>query len=217
MYPFVTISRQAGAGGRKFVQALLTRLEALPEKPLFQGWQSFDKELCEKVAQDPAIKVSFQALVTEKFRNDLEDDLSQIIADESPQLKVHRKIFSIIDGLAAVGKAVIVGRGGACLTRNHPLGIHIRLVASRKSCVERIMEQMGTGRREAERWIVEQDNARAKLIRSYFDKNIDDPLLYDAIFNSDAAPFDMMASAVISMIEYKAAASKKAELESSAG
>src|SRR5687768_9533551 len=48
--PFVTVSRQAGAGGRTFAKLLVERLNALDgsERP----WAVWDRELVEKVAAD---------------------------------------------------------------------------------------------------------------------------------------------------------------------
>ena len=42
-FPFVTISRQAGAGGHLLSYIILTELLKSKENDLFQGWHVFDK------------------------------------------------------------------------------------------------------------------------------------------------------------------------------
>jgi hypothetical protein len=41
--PFVTISRQAGAGGHSLAGAMLERFSAQADKELFGDWQVFDQ------------------------------------------------------------------------------------------------------------------------------------------------------------------------------
>jgi hypothetical protein len=54
--PFVTISRQAGAGGRTLAKALAERLTEID--PSDRPWAAWDGELVEKVAAEQRIPVS---------------------------------------------------------------------------------------------------------------------------------------------------------------
>lgn len=63
--PFVTISRQAGAGGHVVARALLDRTFEARPKALFEGWSLFDERLAEMVAENPALKVSLKGLAEE--------------------------------------------------------------------------------------------------------------------------------------------------------
>ncbi|MFH1723938.1 MAG: cytidylate kinase-like family protein [Elusimicrobiota bacterium] len=198
--PFVTVSRQAGAGGHAFAETLLKRMERSGEDPLLRGWRMFDQQLCEKVANDPALKVSMKSLLSEEFHGSIEDCLSQLLAATSPQAAVYHKIFETICTVAALGKAVIVGRAGVCLTRRYPGGIHIRLIGSKGVRIENMARSMDVSPAEAERHIDKLDGSRAKLVRAYFQRDIHDPLLYDAVWNTDAVPLERIAAAVIEMI-----------------
>lgn len=192
--PFVTVSRETGAGGRSFAEALVKELEAAGGPAPFRGWQVFDQELCRIVAEDPALRVSMSALLTEQYRGEVADYIAQFMAGLSPQTAVLSKVFEAVRALAGLGRVVIVGRAGACLTRRLPHGLHVRLVASRESRVRNMMGAFGLGRPEAERAVRDQDIARAALTRTYFKRDAADPLLYDLVFNTDTVPIARAAS-----------------------
>jgi cytidylate kinase len=203
-YPFVTVSRQAGAGGLALAETLIGRIQTEKKDPLFVGWQSLDRELCRQVAEDPRLRVSLNNLLEERYRNAMEDFLHQAIARESPQIAVHKEVFRVIQRVAAVGKCVILGRGGNFLTRHYPRGIHIRLVAEREDRVLRFARLLSLSDAEAEKKVDELDRDRARLVRDYFKADIDDPLHYDAVWNTSDAPIDFIAEALVAMIRMKA-------------
>lgn len=202
-WPFITLSRQAGAGGRELAQELLRRMGARRD-PLFSDWQVFDSALCQKVAEDPKLRVSLQSLLSEDFRGSVADYLAQLIAGESPQIAVHKRIFETVRSLAAVGKAVIIGRAGSCLTRSWPLGVHVRLTAPKAARVHRMARRFNVPSEEAERWVDEQDRSRARLVRTYFHRDIEDPTLYDAVFNSESLGMPAVAEAILALVAERA-------------
>ena len=97
--PFITISRQAGAGGRSLARALLAEFEKHPDEPRLQGWHSFDEELCQLIVSDPELNVSFSELVTESFRTRSED-LVSVMLGKSFQDDVQRRISVTLRNLA---------------------------------------------------------------------------------------------------------------------
>ncbi len=199
--PFVTISRQAGAGGHVLARALLDRtLEARP-KALFEGWSLFDERLAEMVAENPALKVSLRGLAEEEFASDIQDMVSSWIGGLSPQSVVVAHLFKVIRGLAQQGKVIIVGRAGACLTRTLPLGVHLRLMAPLDVRVRRVRAVLGSSEKEARRVVADRDRARAALVKTYFHRDIDDPLLYDLVWNTDTVPVEVVASTTLRAVE----------------
>jgi cytidylate kinase len=199
-YPFVTVSRQAGAGGRSLAQALASAAAAV-KQPEFQGWKVFDDELCRRITEDPELVVPLKDLLNEEYRTALEDYLLRVIAAESSQALVYRKMFETIRTIAALGKAVIVGRGASTVTRDLPLGVHIRLVASRKTRVERMASRLGLDSAHASRWVDEHDAGRARLVKDFFKRDINDPLLYDLVCNTDTMSLSQIASAAVRLAE----------------
>jgi cytidylate kinase len=199
-FPFVTVSRQAGAGGRTLARAVAD-VAGAAGRPEFQGWKVFDEELCRTISEDPELVVSMKELLDEEYRSLLEDYLLQAIAAESSQALVYRKMFETIRTIAALGKAVIVGRGGSCATGGLPLGVHLRLVAPRKKRVERIAGLLKLPSEKASRWVDQHDASRARLLQDQFQRDIDDPLLYDLVCNTDSMSFLQIASSAVELAE----------------
>lgn len=200
---FVTVSRQAGAGGRTFAESLL-RAMARSRDPLFAGWEVFDRKLCEAVAGDPSLRVSLESLLDETFRGATEDYLSQLLDRQSPQVKVERKVLETVRSLAEKGGAVIVGRGGHLVARDLPGGVHVRLVGSLERRVGRIAARELLPEAEARALAARRDRDRARFVRAYFALDVEDPRLYDLTINTDAVSFAHAAEAVLALLRARA-------------
>ncbi len=204
-YPFVTISREAGAGGNSLGNAILDCLQE-HHGPLFQGWQRFNQELCRKIAEEPGLNVSLEPLLKFEYRSQVEDMMEEIIAGTTPQDVVNKKIFQLMRSLAGFGKVILVGRGGVCLSRDLPLGVHVRLVAPLEARIKRMGDFLELTYKKAKELVLEQDKSRAKLVKTFFNRNIDDSLLYDVVWNTGTVPMDQIARSIVLMIEKKALA-----------
>jgi cytidylate kinase len=202
--PFLTISRQTGAGGHSLAKALTKAMKAETGNPLFQNWQMFDEELCELIIKDQTLWVSMESLLSEEYHSKLEDFFAGVMFGNTAQDVVVGKIFRSIHKLASVGKAIIVGRGGACVTRELPGGVHVRLVAGHASRVAHMVKRMNLSEQEAEAMVVRQDHNRAKLVHTHFAEDIDNPLLYDAVCNTDRMSVNQIAPLLITLISDKA-------------
>jgi len=194
--PFVTISRQAGAGGHGLARALLEELGGRPE-PIWEGWQVFNEELLRRVAEDSRFDAP-------KWRAEIEAFLSRHPAGTPPRDEALVNVFAALRATAARGKVVIVGRGGCCLTSDLPGGVHVRLVASKDSRLRALGRLLDVPEREAGKELEKRDSSRAKLLRSHFGKDIEDPLLYDAVFNSDRLGAGAMAKLLVGLIREQA-------------
>jgi len=201
--PFVTISRQTGAGGHTLARVLAQAMRQ-GDDPLFQGWQVFDRELCETLMRDPKLRVSIQSLLTEAYRSQIEDAIFSLLGGETPRDVVVRKLFETIRALAAIGRVIIVGRAGMCVTRGLPDGVHLRLVAPEPVRIARMRERLHVGEHAAREMIGAQDHDRARLVRDHCHRDIDDPLLYDATWNTQTVPFEAIAASLIALIRHRA-------------
>ena len=201
--PFVTVSRQTGAGGHTLARVLLQAMDK-EDDPLFQGWQVFDRELCEKLMEDPKLRVSTQSLLTEEYRSEIEDTIFSILGGETPRYAVVKKLFETIRTFATLGRVIIVGRAGMCVTRGLPDGVHLRLVASEATRVKRMMGLLQVSEKEARETVYKQDRDRARLVRDHFSRDIHDPLLYDVTWNTETVSFEAIAAPVIALIKHQA-------------
>ncbi|HXV28018.1 MAG TPA: cytidylate kinase-like family protein [bacterium] len=202
-YPFVTISREAGAGGHTLAEALIEEMKK-EKDPLFQGWQMFDQELCKKVCEEPGLKVTLNFLLSFEYRSQIEDMMAEMIVGNSPQDIIFKKIFQIIRNLAGYGKVILVGRGSSCLTRELPQGIHVRLVAPLPIRIKRIMKVKNFTEAKAKDFIHEQDKSRQRLVKTFFNCDIENPLLYDIVWNTARVPTEEIARLLLGMIKERA-------------
>jgi hypothetical protein len=201
LYPFVTISRQVGAGGRSLARALVLELEKQPN-PDFHKWKIFDRDLCERLVEDKELRLSLRKLWSEEYHSEIEELILSLLGGSSSQPVAVKKLFEAIRSVAILGKVIIVGRAGSCVTASLPQGVHLRLVASEDSRIER-MKLTPLGEAESRKVLRRQDRGRERLVRTYFRKEISDPLLYDAVWNTDMVPIEVIASAVVALIQHK--------------
>ena len=202
-FPFVTISRQAGAGGQALASLLAEKIQKLHQESLFQGWQLCNQELCHMVAQDPVLKSSVESLKRTEYHSHAEDMLSQLIYGGSSQDIVVKKMFHLMRVFALHGKVIFVGRGSTLLTHDLPLGIHVRLEAAMESRVKRMVPVLGPDEKKVRKLIEEKDKAKAELVKTFFNKDVRDPLLYDVCWNTGRVSIDEIADLLIAMIRRK--------------
>lgn len=203
LYPFITISREFGAGGRKLAATLLEQMERHPD-PIFHGWQMFDRSLCEQLVSDERMRTELDGALSEECHSEIEALLRNLLGVPSINPGAVGELFRIIRVVATRGKVIIVGRAGSCVTASLPLGVHLRLVAP----VDFRLRQLGWENRgkEALKELEREDKDRARLVQTHFRRNIADPLLYDVVWNTGKVSFSSVARATIRLVEDRAAA-----------
>jgi cytidylate kinase len=197
--PFLTISREEGAGGHTLAEAVLTRFSR-EKDPLFAGWQTFDKNICERVAKDPGLHVLLDDLLDEQFHTGFDEFLRTVVANLSPQMKVDHHMFRTVRSICAVGKAIVIGRAAALISRDLPLGVHVRVVASRKSRLERLRREQGLSEAAAAKRLDDRERERARMVQTHFDKDVGDPHLYDCVWNADNVSYEAMADSLVPLV-----------------
>jgi cytidylate kinase len=160
----------------------------------------FDQKLCVMLIQNAGVNASFESLIKEEYKSEAKQFLSDLFVGKSTQYALYKKTFSVVRMLCRIGKVVIIGRGGAHLTRDLPHGIHVRLVADFDERVQRMKSMFDLTTREAAKQAREQDKNRARLSRDFFNADIDDPLQYDALFNTSTLSPDQIAHAIVELL-----------------
>lgn len=204
-FPFVTISRQSGAGGHLLAYVILTEfLKHRDNNTVFEGWHVFDKELCEVVARDPLLQNDMEVLVAEKYRSGFNDFVESLFTGRSEQDTLYRTTFKVVRMLALIGKVILVGRGGSLVTADLPQGVHIRLVAPEPHRIVWMMKRFKLNKEDAREAVLKQDADRRKLIKLFFHRDIEDPLLYDMVWNTGKVGLDVITGATIDLIKARA-------------
>jgi cytidylate kinase len=199
-YPFVTISREPGAGGHTLGREIIREVDRQPDAPWSRGWDLFDQKLCAVVAQNPETAANFDSLIREEYRSGLQQSVYEMFVGRAEEHALQKRIAAVLRFLAFVGRVVLVGRGGMCVTRHLPGGLHIRLVAPLEVRVRRMMEMTEGDEDKARVEIRQQERSRARLIQDIYGRDIADPLLYDMVFNTSTLDNATIAKAVVGVL-----------------
>ena len=160
-FPFVTISRESGAGGHTLAREILRQLEQTTRENWAHGWEVFDYRLCLLLAQDPELNVPLEALLREEYKSSFQQTLFDILTGQDEQHRLQKRIFEVIRILGMIGRVVIVGRAGNLVTRDLRGGVHLRLIAPPVLRVKQMMELMDADEETARHEMQKQDHERA--------------------------------------------------------
>lgn len=214
-FPFITISRQAGAGGHLLSYVILTDFLKEADRTLFDGWHVFDRQLCEVVAADPELQASMQELLTERYRSEFQEFMNGLFSGRSQQYLERKRTLQVVRILATLGKVIIVGRAGSLVTHDIPTGIHIRLVAPEPTRTRWMMSKLKITKEAARKLMASQDAERRRMVKNFFNRDIDDPLLYDVVWNTETTDPREISVSVLAMLKARMA-KRKAEAAKSA-
>lgn len=200
--PFVTVSRQAGAGGRSFARLLTDRLNAVD--PGERPWAAWDRELVEKVAADHHIPASLVEDVERRHRSPLEH-LAVLFAtgDDAAAMdehRVYRRVAQTVRALARAGRAVIVGRGGVYATDDLPGGVHVRLVAPLEERVRHMARLLDVSQEEAAAEVQRRDHEREAFHRRYWRGRALSPELFTITLNTASVTDEQLVDCVLPLI-----------------
>lgn len=180
----VTLSREAGSGGNSVAEHLVKNLQQGNRKGS-RPWTMFDRNLVEKVLEDHQLPTRLAKFFPEDRLTELQDIMDEVFGLRPPSWTVVQQTSETIIKIAALGGAIIVGRAGNIVTRKLPDVLHVRLVGSLDVRARRLAENRGMTRKSALEFIHREDVGRRRYLKKYFGENIDNPLLYHLVLNTD--------------------------------
>ena len=187
--PFVTISRQAGVGGRSLALMLVERLNAVDPGPL--PWTLWDNEIVQRVVAEQHLPEERVRALEEHAPTWFEECLAGLALagprDAPEELVIYHRVAAVIRSLAELGRVVILGRGGAFITEDLKGGVHLRLVAPLEHRVARLAEVSGMRREAAAEKIRETDERRTAFYHRHWPKRRLAPEEFTATYNTAAA------------------------------
>lgn len=192
--PTLTLSRQFGCEGFPLAE----HLKALFEQATGEPWNIYDKSLVEKVAQDEDISVRL-------LRNlgDMTHTLEALGLHPSTHVThdaAFEKVAKAIVQIAALGNAIIVGRGSSILCRDMRNCFHFRLEAGFEWRVASIMKRLDLGRKEAEEMVRTETKLREKFVSQCLGETVSDLKHYHAIFNNERDSIQEMGAAIFAYL-----------------
>lgn len=193
--PLVTVSRQAGAGGNAFGEALCGWLEA--SQPKESGhWAVVNKELVDKILEDEALPERLAAWSPEDHLAGISYVVEELLGLHRASSRPVQERTETILRLAEMGNVVLVGHGACAILGHLPQAFHVRLVASMENRVAHMAELKGLSKKAAGEHVEAEDKARRRFIRRWFQVDVNDPLLYNLVINVDRTPIDDAAHIV---------------------
>jgi cytidylate kinase len=191
----LTISRQTGTGGLIIARKLAAFLQAdgrLDGRP----WTVLDKELVGEVVREHGLPRELTRFMPEDRVSQIEDMLEELLGLHPPTAALVRATAETILHLADLGNVILVGRGATVITAQLPHVFHVRLVGSPERRIARLRRFDGLDEKAAREAMAKTDRGRARYLKRYFGKDIEDVLLYDLTINTDRIADEVAARTI---------------------
>jgi cytidylate kinase len=213
----VTIRGQLGSGAPDIGKLIAEKLHA----------DYVDREIIERVAgllerrnQDVIAKEmpagSFLGRVAQALRHvyTIPGSRSSVVSpvyfpvEELPlnDTRYLQALKSVITELAMDEAIVIRGRGSQFILKNWPGALHVFVVSPLKIRIRRVMDDMKIDEESARNEIERFDSSRRQFIKTYFKSDLEDPLNYDLVINTEHLSFEAAAIVAVNALPLKSAA-----------
>jgi cytidylate kinase len=180
----VTISRQAGTGAHDVAEELVAMLQARAPAGSCP-WTVFDRNLVDRVLEDHDLPARLAKFMHEDRASELSDIMDGLFGLHPHSETLVRKTADTILHLAELGNVVVIGRGANIVTASLEHALHVRLVGSIERRVERTQRERHLDAKAAAEHVRHDDLARQRYVRKYYGADIEDPLLYHLVINTD--------------------------------
>ena len=189
--PSITISREAGAGAVTIGKLVLEILQKDHHGPV--PWTLFDRNIVAKVIADHALPERLGQYMPEDKSNFVNSMIEEVLGlHPHPRTLVEHTVDTVLR-VAAVGNAIVIGRGCNIITARLPNVLHVRLVAPLESRIRRIRRGRNFTEREARLYIQTTDHGRERYVKHYFNEDVANPLHYHMVLNTGMIPDDRTA------------------------
>ena len=188
----VTISRQTGCDALAVAEKLAHYLQERSPKNV-PPWTVFDRNLIDKVLEDHNLPICLAKFLPEDRASEIEEFLDELFSVRPPSSTIVQHTTETIIKLAALGNVILIGRGGSVITAKLPDVLHVRLVAPFEKRVEHIQKSHDMTATEARKFCQTEDRGRERYLKTYFNADINDPLLYHMVINTGQLDYDAAA------------------------
>ena len=110
---------------------------------------------------------------------------------------------SVIRELARKQPLVILGRGSQFILKDYPGVLHVLVVAPLEVRVNRLMEERKLNQETANLEIERFDKNLRRFIKRYFKADLEDPVYYDLVLNTERLTFQAATSIVVNALSFK--------------
>jgi len=183
----ITISREPGSGGNILGERLSQQLQ----------FDLFYQEFIHQMAENAHVSVRLLETLDEKGASVLEEWISSLVDKRHlwPD-RYLQHLMKIIGTIGKHGRAVIVGRG-ANFVLPPEKRISLRVISPLETRIRNVSQAFGAAAAEARSRILKTESDRKAFIKKYFNEDIQNPLNYDVIINTEDLSIDDAVNAVI--------------------
>jgi hypothetical protein len=182
----IAISREAGSRGGSIARRAGRKL----------GWQVYDQELLEYIAQEGAFRQSLTENLPVAATDWIEEHLGLLLREQN--LSRHPSILSlarIVLALGAQGEVLLIGRGAGCiLPRDSTL--HVRIMAPLPDRIAYMSQWLRLTVAEAEEQVRVRDHRRAEFVSTHFHRQPSEVYQYDLLLNSSLLGEELCADLI---------------------
>jgi cytidylate kinase len=170
----IALSREAGTPATAVAQEVARLL----------GWQVYDRQLLEEIAQDMGLRTNLLESVDERRQSWLTEAMEGLmsVSFASQSGFVHHLVKTVL-ALGTHGECVIVGRGAAFILPPATT-LRVNLVGSVPERVAAWGQMLGISEQKAAEQVRTLDRQRADFLQSHFLKTPTDPCNFDLVLNA---------------------------------
>jgi cytidylate kinase len=191
--PFVTVSREAGSGGRPIAKAVAKKL----------GFKFYDKKLIELIAKRAKKRKQLIKSLDEKERGVIDDLVHSLLNPEYiPEQTYIKNLCQVILSLARKGNCVILGRGGNFITGQYG-GLHVRVAAPFLVRAGYTAQYEGYTIYEARDRVRKFDKERKQFIKQFFSKDPSNANYYDLVINTTYLSIEQARDIILATFKQK--------------
>jgi hypothetical protein len=147
-------------------------------------WTVFERDLMKKVLADHDLPRHLARFLPEDRISAIEDTLADFFGVRPMSQTMVQQTAETMLKFAELGSVILVGRAGNIVTAKLPRVFHVRLVAPLDDRIERICREDNKSPAEARKFCLEEDQARARYVKSYFNADVNDAALYHLVINT---------------------------------
>jgi cytidylate kinase len=203
--PFITISREPGAGAWTLARQFVDTINA--SSPHDPRWTCWDRELFEKVAADMHQSAKLIEALEDRGHSWFSDFLGSLSSSDDRRTAdaaaVYYRVAKTVRALALTGRAIIVGRGGVFITRKMSGGIHVRLVAPFEQRVQFMAREYHLTHDKAAARVKELEHNRQAFYRHYWPNEAIRPEIFTLTLNTAEVDSTTMVDMLMSLVRQK--------------
>ena len=191
--PYLTVSREKGAGGNAVAQFVGKRL----------GWQVFNNEIVDEIAQKAHVRRQLIESLDERDQATIQDAIGQLLDPREIGTSGYLGYLEqVVLTLGNQGDVVIVGHAARFILPGQ-FGLSVRMVAPIEVRTRRIADKARLSLDAARVEVERTDHERVRLARRQFGHNVADPLSHDLTINTAEMNVEAATEVVITALQRK--------------